>query len=108
MEELDGVPEIVQELKNKARSYAALANMAGVSTGHKTLGGSEAWTQLQMNNEEEDYKLPIQIEEEAIETALKGGYNLKFHESFDKVGNDGKHEHYDVNVNNGSDEEGSE
>ena len=39
LEELDGMPEMVQEIKNKAKSYAALANTAGVSTGHKSLGG---------------------------------------------------------------------
>jgi hypothetical protein len=51
LEELDGMPEMVQEIKNKAKSYAALANTAGVYTGHKSLGGEEAWAQLQMAKE---------------------------------------------------------
>ena len=114
MEELDGVPEIVKELKNKAKSYSALAKEARVTTGHKKLGSEQAFAQLQMENEDVDdeFKLPIQIEEKAIEEALKGGYNLKFHETFDKVGDKDdqgrrKHERFEVKVDNefGSDDE---
>ena len=115
MEELDGVPEIVKELKNKAKSYSALAKEARVTTGHKKLGSEQAFAQLQMENEDvedDEFKLPIQIEEKAIEEALKGGYNLKFHETFDKVGDKDdqgrrKHERFEVKVDNefGSDAE---
>ena len=43
LEELKSMPRMVEEIKNKAQSYAALAKEAGVSTGHKTLGGEHAW-----------------------------------------------------------------
>ena len=114
------MPEIVQELKNKAKSYSALAKEARVTTGHKTLGSEVAFAQLQMENEdvEDEFKFPIQIEEKAIEEALKGGYNLKFHETFDKVGDKDdqgrrKHERFEVKVDNefdsgAEDDQGSE
>ena len=36
--ELNGVPEIVEELKRKAKSYQQLVNAVEVDTGHKTIG----------------------------------------------------------------------
>ena len=69
-----------------------------------------------MENEDDlddEFKFPIQIEEQAIEQALKGGYNLKFHETFDKVGDKDKngrrrHEVFEVKVDDEVDSDNEE
>lgn len=47
----------------------------------------------------------LDIEEKAVEQALSGGYNLKFHESFDQTSDDGKQMKFEIDIKEGGEED---